>query len=61
MLFIAAEKEELFDNKAHPEALFKLAVEPKKYVMIPGIAHCGIYSEARQVASDLAVIWGSSE
>lgn len=57
MLFIAAEKEELFDNRAHPEAAFKLAAEPKKYVVIPGIAHYGIYSEARQQASDLAVNW----
>ena len=57
MLFIAAEKEELFDNKEHPEAAFKGAVEPKKYVVIPGIAHYGIYSQARQEASDLAVNW----
>lgn len=57
MPFIAAEKEELFDNKEHPEAVFKLADEPKKYVMIPGIAHYGIYSHARQEASDLAVNW----
>ena len=57
MLFIAAEKEELFDNKAHPEAAFKRAAEPKKYVVIPGVAHYGIYSQARQEASDLALGW----
>ena len=57
MLFIAAEKEELFDNKDHPGAAFGLASEPKKYVVIANIAHYGIYSEARQEASDLAVRW----
>ncbi len=57
MLFIAAEKEELFDNKDHPEAAFKRAAEPKKYVVIPGIAHYGIYSQAREAASELAVNW----
>jgi uncharacterized protein len=57
MLFIAAEKEELFDNKDHPEAAFKRAAEPKKYSVIPGIAHYGIYSQARQEASDLALDW----
>ncbi len=57
MLFIAAEKEEMFDNKEHPEAAFKRAAEPKKYAVIPGIAHYGIYGQARQEASELAVNW----
>ena len=57
MLFIAAEKEELFNNKDHPEAAFKRAAEPKKYVVIPGIAHYGVYSEARKEAGNLALGW----
>src|SRR5262249_49434415 len=57
MLFIAAEKEELFDNRLHPQLAFERAQEPKKYVVIPGIAHYGVYGEARDQASRLAVEW----
>ena len=57
MLFIAAEKEELFNNKDHPEAAFQRAAEPKQYVVIPDIDHYGIYNQARKRASDLAVAW----
>lgn len=57
MLFIAAEKEELFDNRQHPQLAFELAAEPKKYVVIPGIAHYGIYGEAREQATRLAIDW----
>jgi len=57
MLFIAAENEELFDNKAHPELAYSRAPEPKKYVVIPGIRHYGIYGEAREQATRLAIEW----
>ncbi|HEX7811572.1 MAG TPA: alpha/beta fold hydrolase [Burkholderiales bacterium] len=57
MLFIAAEREELFDNRRHPQLAYERAAGPKKYVMIPGIAHYGIYGEARDEAIRLAVEW----
>jgi dienelactone hydrolase len=57
MLFIAAENEELFDNKQHPQLAYERAAEPKKYVMIPGIAHYGIYTEARDQATRMAIEW----
>jgi dienelactone hydrolase len=60
MLFIAAEKEELFDNKSHPELAYSRAAEPKKYVVIPGIAHYGVYGQARQEATRLAIDWFDS-
>ncbi|HVY04866.1 MAG TPA: alpha/beta fold hydrolase [Burkholderiales bacterium] len=57
MLFIAAEREELFDNRQHPKLAFERAQEPKKYVEIPGISHYGIYGEAREQATQLAIEW----
>lgn len=57
MLFIAAEKEELFDNRRHPQLAFERASEPKKYVVLPGISHYGVYGEAREQATRLAVEW----
>jgi dienelactone hydrolase len=57
MLFIAAEREELFDNRRHPQLAFERAPEPKKYVVIPGISHYGIYGEARDQATRLAIDW----
>jgi dienelactone hydrolase len=57
MLFIAAEHEELFDNRDHPQLASERAAEPKKYVVIPGIAHYGVYAEARDTATRLAIEW----
>ncbi len=57
MLFIAAENEELFDNRQHPRLAYERANEPKRYVVIPGIAHYGIYGEAREQATRLAIDW----
>jgi uncharacterized protein len=57
MLFIAAEREELFDNAQHPQLAYERAADPKKYVVIPGIAHYGIYSEAREQATRMAIEW----
>jgi uncharacterized protein len=56
-LVIDAEKEELFDLREHGELAYARAPEPKKRVVIPGIAHYGIYSTAREQATDLAVDW----
>ena len=57
MLFIAAEREELFDNRQHPQLVHERAAEPKKYVVIRDIAHYGIYGEARAQATMLAIDW----
>jgi dienelactone hydrolase len=57
MLFIAAEYEELFDNRQHPQLAYERAAEPKQYVVIPNIAHYAIYREARGQATKLAIDW----
>lgn len=57
MLIIDAANEELFDLREHGELAFQRASEPKKRVVIPGIAHYGIYGPARDQALDLAVDW----
>ncbi len=57
MLFVVAEKEELFDNRDHAVLAHERATGPKRYVEIPGIAHYGIYGEAREQATKLAIDW----
>jgi pimeloyl-ACP methyl ester carboxylesterase len=57
MLFIIAEKEELFDNRDHGIKAHQLARGPKRLVTIPGITHYGIYKEARAEAQKLALAW----
>lgn len=57
MLFIIAEKEELFDNRDHAIKAHELAKGPKRLVTIPKITHYGIYAEARQEATNLAIEW----
>lgn len=57
MLFIIAEKEELFDNRDHAVKAYERAKGPKKIVSIPKITHYGIYTEARQQAQQLAIEW----
>jgi uncharacterized protein len=57
MLFILAEKEELFDNRSHGILAHERARGPKKLVVIPKITHYGIYREARAEAQKLAVAW----
>lgn len=57
MLFIIAEKEELFDNRDHAIKAYERARGPKKLVTIPGITHYGIYTTARQQAQELAIEW----
>jgi glyoxylase-like metal-dependent hydrolase (beta-lactamase superfamily II)/dienelactone hydrolase len=57
MLFVIAEKEELFDNKDHAVKAHQRALGPKKLVVIPGITHYGIYGPARAQAQKLAVAW----
>ncbi len=57
MLFILAEKEELFDNRDHGLKAYERARGPKKLIVVPKITHYGIYSEARQQARQWAIEW----
>jgi len=57
MLFVLAEKEELFDNKDHGLKAFERATGPKKLVVIPKITHYGIYLAAHKQAQQLALEW----
>jgi dienelactone hydrolase len=57
MLFIIAEKEELFDNKEHAIRAHERATGVKKLVNVPGITHYGIYREARDRARKEALAW----
>jgi dienelactone hydrolase len=57
MLIIDAEKEELFDLRGNGELAFARAAEPKQRVVIPGIAHYGIYTVAREQSIGLAIEW----
>jgi pimeloyl-ACP methyl ester carboxylesterase len=57
MLFILAEKEELFNNRDHGIKAHERAKGPKKLVTIPNITHYGIYREARKQAVKLAIEW----
>jgi len=57
MLFIAAEHEELFSNQEHPALAHQRAAGPKRYVVTPRITHYGIYGEAREQATQLAIDW----
>jgi hypothetical protein len=57
MLFILAEKEELFDNKDHGIKAHDRAKGPKKLVVIPTITHYGVYLQARPQAQKLATEW----
>jgi dienelactone hydrolase len=57
MLFIIAEKEELFDNRDHGIKAHALVKGPKKLVTIPNITHYGVYNEARSQVQSLAIEW----
>jgi uncharacterized protein len=57
MLFIIAEKEELFDNKDHAIKAFDRATGVKKLVTLKGIKHYGVYNEARAQAQEEAIAW----
>jgi dienelactone hydrolase len=56
-LFIIAENEELFDNKDHAILAHERATGVKKLVIVKGIKHYGIYSEARDRAQKEAISW----
>ena len=56
-LYIIAANEELFDNRDNAIKAHSLAKGPKKLVSIPGITHYGVYQQARQQATTLAIEW----
>jgi hypothetical protein len=57
MMFVIAEKEELFDNRDHAIKAYEAATGVKKLVTVPAITHYGIYREERERAQQLAVEW----
>jgi dienelactone hydrolase len=58
VLFIVAEKEELFDNKDHAKLAYdRMSGTKKKYVVIPNITHYGVYTTERAQAIKLAIDW----
>jgi dienelactone hydrolase len=57
MLFLVAEKEELFRNEDHARLAFDRAKGPKEYVVLPGITHYGIYGQARFQAIQIETEW----
>lgn len=57
MLFIVAEKEELFDNREHAILACQRARGPKKLITIPGITHYGVYLQARAECQKHALEW----
>jgi dienelactone hydrolase len=57
MLFVVAEKEELFRNEDNGRLAFERATGPKKYVVLPGITHYGVYREARPEATRIEIEW----
>jgi uncharacterized protein len=58
VLFIVAEKEELFDNNQHAKLAYeRMPGTKKKYVVVPNITHYGIYREERVRAINLAIEW----
>ena len=58
VLFIVAEKEELFDNKDNAKLAYdRMPGTKKKYVALPGITHYGVYRELRDQAVKLGIEW----
>jgi dienelactone hydrolase len=57
MLFLVAEKEELFRNEENARLAFERAKGPKEYVVLPGITHYGVYRQARSQAIQLETAW----
>lgn len=58
VLFIVAEKEELFDNNVNAKLAYdRMPGTKKKYVSIPGVDHYGIYRAARDQVIKLGIEW----
>ncbi|MGH7354485.1 MAG: alpha/beta hydrolase [Candidatus Rokuibacteriota bacterium] len=57
VLIIAAENEELMDNRQHGQRVHERLQGPKSYVVIPGITHYDVYGKAFDQAIKPAVDW----
>jgi len=57
VLIIDAEKEELMDLRYQGQRVYERLGGPKQRVIIPGIGHYGVYREALQQATGLALDW----
>jgi dienelactone hydrolase len=58
VLFVVAEKEELFNNRDNAYAAAELLPGPKKVVSVPGITHFEMYiGEAFEISSNAAADW----
>ncbi len=58
VLFIVAEKEELFSNEDQAKLAYdRMAGTKKKYISIPNITHYGVYREQREQAVKYAIEW----
>ena len=47
----------MFHIEDHAKLAYERAPQPKKYVLVPGITHYGIYNTAREQAIKLAIEW----
>ena len=58
VLFVAAEKEELFRNADNSQAALEVLTGPKKIVIVPGVTHFEMYiDEAFEISSNAAANW----
>lgn len=57
MLFVLAEKEEMFPNDRQGFVACGLVAGPRKAVMVPGILHHDIYASERELAIAEAIDW----
>ncbi len=58
VLFVVAEKEELFSNEEQAKLAYdRMAGTKKKYISIPSITHYGVYREQREQAVRHAIEW----
>ena len=56
-LFVLAEKEELFSNRANGQLACERVQGPRKMVILPKITHYDIYVDGRTTAIDAAIDW----
>jgi len=58
VLFIVAEKEELFKNSDNAGAAIELLTGPKKLIVVPGVTHFEMYiNGAFEIRSNAAAGW----
>jgi hypothetical protein len=54
---IAAEREELFDNRQHGQRVHERLRGPKDYIVLPGLTHYDVYGKALDQVTTLAIEW----